>query len=154
MRCDEIRQIVLEEEEGMPPAALQDHLRTCASCASYLDQWERLRAGLRRLAEQPAPEPSLGFARRVVRAVEDPSLAGRWLDWSLVLAGRRFVYAALTAALLLVLGLLVPASGPVRSRSEATDVAQPEAVAAQNYPIFSGRLMDNDFEFAPPAGSH
>lgn len=152
MRCDDMRETLLKEE-GLRSAAVQDHLRTCQSCAAYLAEWERLRTGLRLVAEDPPPTPSFGFSRRVVRALEDPAITSQWLDWSLVRTGRRFVYAALTAALLLVLGVLIPASGPVRSSMTAAEVAQPEAMAAQNYPIFSGQLMDNDFEFAPAAGS-
>jgi hypothetical protein len=152
MRCGQVRKTVMEET-GIRSAAVQEHLRTCRSCSAYLRQWDVLESGFQGLAAQAAPEPSVGFARRVVRSLPDPGVAGRMIDLSLVRAGRRFVYAALTTALLLVLGLLVPASGPVRSPSEAVDAAQPETVAAQNYPIFSGRLMDNDFEFAPPAGS-
>lgn len=153
MRCRHTRKVLLDES-AVRSDAVQEHLRTCASCAAYSEQWERLRTGLRRVAEQAPPEPSLGFARRVAHSLQDASLTGRLVDLSMVRAGRRFVYAALTAALLLVLGGLVPASGPVRSPSAAVDTAQPETVAAQNYPIFSGRLMDSDFEFAPPSGSH
>jgi anti-sigma factor RsiW len=153
MSCRRIRDTVLKDAD-LRSTAVQEHLRTCGSCTDYLQQWETLRTGLRRLAEQPAPEPSLGFAQRVVRSLQDPIVATRLLDLPLVRAGRRFVYAALMTALLLALGLLLPASGPVRSPSAVVEVAQPETVAAQNYPIFSGRLMDNDFEFAPPAGSH
>jgi anti-sigma factor RsiW len=152
MRCRQVRRFALDEVGAKSPA-VQEHLRACASCATYLQQWAKLRTGLRRVAEESAPDPSLGFARRVTRSLQDPSFAGRLTDLSLVSAGRRFVYAALTAALLLVLGLLVPASGPVRSPAAAIEPAQPEAVAAQNYPIFSGRLMDTDFEFAAPSGA-
>jgi len=147
MGCRQLRKALLEAE--IKPAAMQEHLRTCGSCAAYVKQWEELRAGLRRVAEQPPPEPSLGFAQRVVRKAQEPSFAGALADLSLVRAGRRFVYAALTAALLLVLGMLVPASGPVRSPSADIEAAQPETVAAQNYPVFSGRLVENDVEFAP-----
>jgi anti-sigma factor RsiW len=150
MGCRQLRKALLEDE--IKPPTMQEHLRTCASCAAYVHQWEELRAGLRRVAEQESPEPSLGFAHRVVRKAQEPSLTERLSDLPLVRAGRRFVYAALMAALLLVLGILVPASGPVRSPSADIEAAQPETVAAQNYPIFSGRLMENDVEFAPSEG--
>lgn len=153
MRCRQMRKAVLEETGGLP-GAVQEHLRSCTSCAAYVQQWEALRSSLRAVAAEPPPEPSLGFAQRAVRNAQDPSFAGRLVDMSLVRAGRRFIYLALTAALLLVLGILVPASGPVRSPAAAIAPAQPEAVAAQNYPIFSGGLLDNDVEFAAPAGSH
>jgi anti-sigma factor RsiW len=152
VRCRRIREAVLEEGASRS-AAVEEHLRTCVSCAQDLRRWDALRTGLRQAAEEAPPEPSLGFARRVAARLRDPAVSGRLSDLLLVRAGRRFVYAALTAALLLFLGLLVPASGPVRSPSAVVDVAQPETISAQNYPIFSGQLMDNDFEFAQAAGS-
>jgi anti-sigma factor RsiW len=152
MRCRQFRKLMLDEAWAHSPD-VEEHLKTCASCAAEAQQWAKLRSGLRLVAEQPAPEPSLGFARRVARSLQDPSFAGRLADLSLVSVGRRFVYAALTAALLLVLGVLVPASGPVRSPSAAIESTQPETVAAQNYAIFSGRQADTDFEFASPSGS-
>ena len=152
MRCRHVREAVLGEG-GVASGAIQEHLRACSDCAAYLEQWERARGGLKLLAEQQPPAPSLGFAQRVTRNLQDPSLAGRVLDLSLIRAGRRFVYVALTAAVLLVLGVLVPASGPVRSPAATVEAAQPEAVAAQNYPIFSGQLMDNEVEFAPASGN-
>jgi anti-sigma factor RsiW len=152
MRCHYTRKALLDEDAAQS-AAVQEHLLACASCAAYSQRWEKLRGGLRRVAEQAPPDPSFGFAQRVARSLRDGSFIGRLADLSMLRAGRRFVYAALTAALLLVLGVLVPASGPVRSPAAAVDTAQPETVAAQNYPIFSGRLMDSDFEFAPPSGS-
>lgn len=152
MRCSHVREAVLGRGE-VASVAIQEHLRACPDCAAYLQQWERVRGGLKLLAEQQPPAPSFGFAQRVTRNLQDPSFAERVHDVSLIRAGRRFVYAALTAVLLLVLGGLVPASGPVRSPSAAVEAAQPETVAAQNYPIFSGRLMDNEVEFAPPSGN-
>ena len=152
MRCGHVRKAVLEGDE-ISSAGIREHLRGCSECAAYLQQWERVRGGLKLLVAEQPPDPSCGFAQRVTRNLQDPSLAGRVLDLSLMRAGRRFVYAALTAVLLLVLGVLVPASGPVRSPAATIEAAQPETVAAQNYPIYSGRLMDNEVEFAPPSGN-
>src|ERR1051326_9145070 len=152
MRCRNVRKALLDDS-ALTSVAVQGHLRTCASCAAYLQQWAKLQTGLRRVAEQAPPEPSVGFARRVVRGLNAPAGAGYGVDLSLLRAGRRFVYAALPAALRRVLGGLMPASGPVRSPSAAAEAVQPEAVAAQNYPIFSGGLLDNDFEFASQSGS-
>jgi len=111
---------------------------------------------MRGLAVQAVPEPSLGFASRLVRNLQETSGAQRASEFVLERAGRRFVYAALLAALLLFGVLVVPGSSPVRSVPVATDVntVQPETVAAQNYPIYSGQLMDTDFEFAAQSGSH
>ena len=152
MRCRHVRRAVLREDE-ISSSGIREHLRGCPECAAYLQRWERVQGGLTLLAEQQPPDPSFGFAQRVTRNLQDPSFAGRVLDLSLIRAGRRFVYAAITAVLLLVLGVLVPASGPVRSPAATVEAVQPETVAAQNYPIFSGRMMDNDVEFAPPSGN-
>jgi hypothetical protein len=105
---------------------------------------------------QAAPEPSVGFASRLVRNLQEASGAQRAGEFFLERAGRQFVYAALLATLLLFAVLVVPRSSPVRSAPVAADVnaVQPETVAAQNYPIYSGQLMETDFEFAPQSGSH
>lgn len=105
---------------------------------------------------QSIPEPSLGFASRLVRNLQDASGSQRAGEFFLERAGRRFVYAALLAALLLFAVLVVPRSSPVRSTAVAAEIeaTQPETMAAQNYPVYSGQLMDSDFEFAPQPGSH
>lgn len=104
------------------------------------------------MAVEPAPEPTIGFAARLVRRI--PAAADeRALEVFVERVGRRFVSVALLAALLLVLALLIPHSGPVYSISAADlDPGQPGAVAAQSYPVFSGQLLDSSFEFAAQAG--
>jgi hypothetical protein len=153
MRCGQARRLVLEENGAR---RLQEHLAACSGCAAYADDWARLQAGMRRVAMQATPEPSFGFAGRLVRNLQDASGAQRAGEFFLERAGRRFIYAALLATLLLFGVLVVPRSSPVRSTAAAVEIeaVQPETVAAQNYPIYSGQLMDSDFEFAPQAGSH
>lgn len=154
MRCGKARRLVLDESGGRS-ARLEEHLRTCPACAAYAQDWARLQAGMRRVAMQAVPEPSVGFAGRLVRNLQEASGAERAGEMFLERAGRRFVYAALLATLLLFGVLIVPRSSPVRSASPVADVSavQPETVAEQNYPIYSGQLMDSDFEFAPQSGS-
>jgi anti-sigma factor RsiW len=155
MRCGKARRLMLEENAGRS-MRLQEHLSTCAACAEYAQDWARLYSGMRLVAMQAAPEPSLGFASRVVRNLQEATGAERAGEFLLERAGRRFVYAALLATLLLFAVLVVPRSSPVRSTPAAAEIeaAQPETMAAQNYPIYSGQLMDTDFEFAPQSGSH
>jgi len=83
MRCRHTRKVLLDEG-AVRSDAVQEHLRTCASCAAYSERWERLRTGLRRVAEQAPPEPSIGFARRIARSLQDASLTGRLVDLSMV----------------------------------------------------------------------
>ena len=154
MRCRRVRRIVLEESGGTP-VSVQEHLETCAQCAAYARDWARLEAGLARMADDPAPEPSVGFASRLVRGLRDATVESRLREASLIRTGRRFVLAALLATMLLLLGLLIPASGPVRFHSEEVlETAQPEAMAAQNYPLFSTQAADSDFEFTAASGGH
>jgi len=154
MRCGRARRLVLEENGGRS-ARLEEHLSACPACAAYAQGWARLQSGLRQMARLAPPEPSLGFAVRVIRNLQDASGAQR-AEFFLERAGRRFIYAALLATLLLFGVLTVPRSSPVRSTAAAAEIeaAQPETVAEQNYPIYSGQLMDSDFEFAPQSGSH
>jgi anti-sigma factor RsiW len=153
MRCGKARQLMLEES-GDGSVRLEQHLATCPACAAETQDWARLQRGMRQLAMQAVPEPSVGFAGRLVRKLQEASGLERPGDF-LERAGRRFVYAALLATLLLFGVLVVPNSSPVRSSSVAADIsAQPDTLAAQNYPIYSGQLMDTDFEFAAQSGSH
>jgi anti-sigma factor RsiW len=153
MRCGKARQLMLEES-GDGAVRLEQHLAACPACAAEAQDWARLQQGMRQFAMQAVPEPSLGFASRLVRNLQEVSGLERAGDF-LERAGRRFVYAALLATLLLFGILVVPNSSPVRSASVAADVsAQPDTLAAQNYPIYSGQLMDTDFEFAAQSGGH
>jgi anti-sigma factor RsiW len=155
MRCGKARRLMLEENEGRS-VRLEEHLSGCPACAAYARDWASLRSGMRRLAMQAAPEPSLGFAGRLVRNLQEASGAQRTGEFFLERAGRRFVYAALLATFLLFAVLVVPRSSPVRSTATTVEIeaAQPETMAAQNYPIYSGQLMDSDFEFAAQSGGH
>jgi len=152
MRCRRVRKIVLEEG-AKRSSAVVGHLRSCTACASYARHWESIRKGLSLLAAESVPEARLGFSARVGRALAEASTAERVGEVFLERAGRRFIYAALLATVLLLMGLMVPRSSPVRSESSADLVSRyTETAAAQNYPIYSGQLMDNDFEFAAQPG--
>lgn len=153
MRCRRVRKLIVEE--GARPEDVNRHLAGCAACAVYAEEWARLRTALRRVAEEPVPEPSLGFAARLARQLPDATAQARAREASLERTGRRFVLAGFLAAVLLVLGLLVPPSGPVRS-PEAAEIqtARSEAVAAQSYPIFSNQTIEGEYEFAPQGGGH
>ena len=124
MRCDAVRQIVEEEGLNRQPA-VQAHVETCAACKQYLHQWETLRAGLVALRAEELPEASIGFTTRVMRKLEySPADFGQqFIDQ----VGRRVVYATLMVALMLLLVLILPSSGPYRS----SGVSQSVLVQAQ-----------------------
>ena len=151
MRCRKLRKLIVAEGAVRSPE-IEDHLAHCPECTAYARDWERLQSAMRRLAEEPVPEPSIGFAARLVRQLPNAA-AARERELSLERTGRRFVFGGLLAALLLMLGLLVPPSGPIRS-PEAAEIqtARSEAMAAQNYPIFSNQTIEGEYEFAPQGG--
>ena len=155
MRCGKVRKGLLEVPAALLPAEFTRHVEACPDCANYDRDWQQLRTGLSAIAAEPVPEPTIGFSGRLLRRLQEAT-GDEWaVEVFLERVGRRFVSVALLATLLLVLALLVPRSGPVNSISAAdSDPGRPEAVAAQNYPVFSGQLLDSSFEFAPPAGGH
>ena len=137
MRCDVVRRILGESLETPPEFAA--HLSSCPSCAEYARRWERLRAGLVALRKEEPPEASLGFAERLRRRLEAVRTESERQQF-VVQAGRRMIYATLPAALILVLGLLLPSSGPLRSSGIAESVlAQPQAV------LLSGQTSNEQF---------
>jgi anti-sigma factor RsiW len=152
MGCRKLRKLIVAEGALRSPE-IEDHLAHCPGCAAYARDWERLQSAMRRVAEEPAPEPSIGFAARLVRQLPNAAATARARELSLERTGRRFVFGGLLAALLLALGLLVPQSGPVRS-PEAAEIqtARSEAMAAQNYPIFSNQAIEGEYEFASQGG--
>ena len=113
MRCDGVRQMV---EEGVErPPAIQAHLVSCSACGEYLRQWEIVRAGLLALREEELPEPSIGFTTRLIRRLESASTNLQAGQQFIDQIGRRFVYATLMVALVFLLALMLPSSGPFRS---------------------------------------
>jgi hypothetical protein len=145
MRCKQIRRIIETGEEIAAAPAL-GHLHQCPQCTAYARDWQRVKAGMLALAEQPALEPSLGFAVRLMRRIGNglPPLpaAGEFFE----AAGRRVVYFTLLLAAVLLLSLALPASGPVRGR-RVREVAWPqtEIVAERDYPIPPSELPDAGF---------
>lgn len=140
MRCDAVRQIV---EEGMDrPPAVAAHLESCSGCKEYVRKWETLRAALIALRSEDAPEPSIGFTTRVMRRLEDTPAdpSQQFIDQ----IGRRVVYATLMVALMLLLVLLLPSSGPYRSSGISQSVlVQPQVAMLSNEQILGVDGMDN-----------
>jgi anti-sigma factor RsiW len=118
MHCKDVREQIDELWAGEVAAEIRLHLASCPACAEYLRDMRLVRTGFRLLTVDPAPEPSLGFAARLVRRLSESSeKEAREAFFEYV--GRRFVYATLALVMFLVLALVVPSTGPVRAAATA-----------------------------------
>ena len=127
MRCDVVRERI---EEGLElPAGIRAHLESCSGCTDYVRRWQLVQAGLMALGKEEAPPASLGFAERLVRRLE--SVRGDPQKF-IVEAGRRVVYATLLVALMLILGLVLPSSGPLRSSQAAQSLLSEPEIATMS----------------------
>ena len=115
------------------PAEVRQHLTQCASCAGYHRDLRLVRAGFRLWKREEAPEPSLGFAERLVRQLGEMSKAPSVADF-FERVGRRFVYATLVLTFLALLALALPSTGPVRGLT-AADIQMPAQEARWPIPI-------------------
>jgi hypothetical protein len=136
MRCDAVRQIVEEGLNRQP--AVQAHVESCSMCKEYLRHWEMLHTGLVALRVEEPPEPSIGFTTRVMRRLENSpfEFGQQFIDQ----IGRRMVYATLMVALMLLLVLVLPPSGPYRS----SGVSQSVLVQAQVATLSNEQVLGVD----------
>ncbi len=152
MHCDEVRELLEELETREPTASVREHLASCAECRTYARDWRLARASFRALAAEPAPEPTLGFAARLVRRLDETAERRRAGAEFLERAGRRFVYATLCLTLMILLALLLPDSGPLRGPTTADlYMAQTDVVPAGSDPVFAGAFSESPSP--PPANS-
>ncbi len=131
MSCDDIRNrldTLWDEEE---PRELREHLASCGGCAAYRRDLRLVRAGMTLWKRDAAPAPSVGFANRLVRQLGELGKAPRVADF-FERVGRRFVYATLALAMLALLALAVPSTGPIHSLTVA-DIQVPEQEASLAY---------------------
>ncbi|HVA01471.1 MAG TPA: hypothetical protein VMV34_07430 [Terriglobia bacterium] len=148
MRCDVVQRMI---EEGLErPAAIQAHLASCPACKEYVRQWELLCAGFAALGKEEPPLASLGFSERLVRRLREArdSQTGQQF---LLQAGRRMVYATLLVAVMLILGLLLPSSGPLRTPWAAESVLSQPQLASMSSDQVMG-IDDTNHLPAVPAG--
>jgi len=135
MDCKELRDMVSEQWGGELPAGAGEHLSKCAGCEAFWRDARLVQAGFRALAEEAAPEASLGFASRLVRRLREWEEKGARSEF-FETVGRRFVYATLALTLALLLSLALPTSGPVRGVAGAdflglqshNQVSQPDVI--------------------------
>ena len=155
MRCDAVRQVLEEGVERQP--AVQVHLDSCTACKEYLQHWEMLHSGLVALRNEIPPEPSIGFTTRLMRRLENAPVDLRFGQQFVDQIGRRVVYASLMVALMLMMLLMLPSSGPYRSSGISESVLVRAQVASlSNEQILGVDGVDNGDQTdvaAPPANS-
>lgn len=144
MRCEEVRESLEEARVEHVPAPIREHLASCKGCEDYARDWRLLRAGWRALAEEPVQKASLGFVARLARRLEEAAETSSAAQEFLERAGRRVVYATVLLALIVLLILVLPSSGPLRGPATAElYLAEPGVIAARSDPIFTDEFPDN-----------
>jgi len=79
MTCKEVREYMLDAAQENRVAGLDEHLKSCASCAREL---ESMRQTMALLDEWEAPEPSSYFDSRLRARVREAAAEPRsWLVW-------------------------------------------------------------------------
>jgi len=117
MRCEDVLQEFDELNVGSLPEPVRDHLGRCPSCAEAWREWQVLRAGFRLIANDAPPAAQLGFASRVLRRLDNAADSGRAAAAFFEQIGRRFVLASSLLVMIMIVGLFLPASGPLRGSS-------------------------------------
>ena len=132
MRCQDVRTILEEGPTAEISLPVREHLKVCWACAAYARDWRLVAVGLHELSREPVPDASWGFAARAVRRIEETTAILRPRPEFVEQVGRRFVYATLMVTLILLLGLLLPSSGPLRGPA-ATEyyLVRPESISAR-----------------------
>jgi hypothetical protein len=114
MRCNDVHELIFG---GSLTAPAQEHLDACPQCRALAREAESLNAGFALLAQDAVPEPSWGFASRVLRGLnEAPS---RMLE-PLEIIGRRAVLVAGALAMTVMMALALSSSGPLRGERTGT----------------------------------
>ncbi len=135
MSCDYLRERQDNLWEGGESPELSRHLAECPACAQEYRDLRVVRAGFRLMKRQEAPEPSIGFAERLVRQLGELSKAPSVAEF-FERAGRRFVYATLVLTFLALLAIALPATGPVRGLSIADiQMNSQESLLANSDPL-------------------
>jgi hypothetical protein len=144
MRCDEVRMMLGEVKGGELSDPVRRHLDGCRECTAWWREWRLVSAGFQALAAEPVPEPSWGFATRVVRRLEEGAETGWGVADFWERAGRRVVWATLVLTLTAILALVVPSSGPVRGQSEPDYLlaAEPDVATMRSEPILDVDTQD------------
>ena len=143
MRCEHLRERLDNLWEGGETAEDRQHLTECGACARYYRDLRVVRAGLRLWKREAAPEPTLGFAERLVRQLGELGKAPSVADF-FEQVGRRFVYATLALTFFALLAMALPPTGPIRGLSVADiQISPQEASLAYSDPIGETSLQES-----------
>jgi len=135
MHCNDVRERLDNLWESDVTPEDRQHLSQCAGCREYRLDLRLLRSGFRLLKLEEIPEPSLGFAERMVRRLGEIGAAPTLAEF-FERVGRRFVYATLALTFLALLALAVPSTGPVRGlSSNDIQISSQEASLAYSDPV-------------------
>lgn len=146
MSCEKYRVQIADQWDTEESAELCRHLVQCPACAAYRRDLGLIRAGLHLLKYEAVPEPSVGFAERLVRQLSQAPSVTEFLER----VGRRFVYAALVLTSLVLLALAMPETGPVRGLTLSDiQISTQEASLAYTDPI--GEMGMQETPDAPTA---
>ena len=145
MRCKDIESILEEPGSKSLSQPMREHLSGCASCRGMWSDLQLLRAGFAALAEDSPPQTSLGFGARVIRRLESVRGTGNAAAEFFERTGRRFVLAGMLLALLFILALALPSSGPFRGPATAeVYLAQPEPGTQRESAILGDEFSDTN----------
>lgn len=139
MRCKDAQNILISGQAG---AQLTEHLRACPACQDFARDWENLQEGWHALAARPAPEPSWGFAERVLRRLEELPAGSAAGEDFFERVGRRVVYAMSVLTLILLIALVLPSSGPLRGPMPTEAFAAQSDRLGATFPEFSADSED------------
>ena len=154
MRCQKVRKTLLESWSQDLEESTRTHLSGCPECRLYAHDLGLLRGGFLALAHEPVPEPSWGFAERLLRRMEKAADTQTFAEEFFERVGRRVVYVAGTLALLLLLVLALPSAGPLRGPTAAELYwAQSDVASMENDTGLSFESLDSSDAAQAPAAT-
>ncbi len=137
MRCDDFRVMLEETRPDAMPELVRAHLEKCPECRSYAEDWGRVSEAFHAAAAEPLPEPTFGFANRLLRRLASSPGAERAAREFVERVGRRVAFATMLLAMLPLLALGLPTSGPVREPASAELMAQADQASSPNGIVFA-----------------
>lgn len=148
MRCNETRRLLDDLAGDQLPPSARKHLEICAICQAFARDWGLVRTGLRMLSEEPVPDASAGFVRRLTRRLAEPSLPGRVAAQFWELVGRRVILVGSLLALTVVMALMLLPSGPWQGSAGLDLSALQAGVVSESDPLVPDDIGRN--QSAPP----
>jgi len=138
MKCNEIFELMPDLAAGMHPASgeVSHHLKSCAECASKLEEFRQTMA---LLDAWQAPEPSPYFDTRLMARVrEEKSKPTGWLYWL-----RKPALAASLTVLLVMSAVLVRTDGGFPTSDDRGPVA---VMAEPGTAVYDLQALDKNSE--------